>query len=207
MTNGTGNDGTGYDKIGPVMRTIRPFSRILRPLAGMLLFAGCLGAQRPDFKAPAQAAVGQLAAMVGEWKGSGWVMQPGGTRHTTHVHEQVQWKLDQTVLQVEGRGVGDDGHVAHDALGLIYFDNRDAVLKMTSHLAFGMHALAVIEVIEPNKQLRWELETMGGRLRYTITFKDDGNTWHETGEFTRDGTNWYPTLEMTLTKVNTDGAP
>ncbi len=183
------------------MQLIRSFSRVLRPLAGMLVIAGVVGAQMPDFKAPAQAAVGELKVMVGEWRGSGWAMQPDGSRHTTHVHETVVAKLDGTVLQVEGRGTGDDGALAHDALGLIYFDNMTRGLKMSSHLARGMHMLADMEVLEPNRQLRWGFEMPGGQIRYTITFKDDGQTWHEIGEFSPDGTQWFPTLEMTLQRV------
>ena len=42
--------------------------------------------------------------MVGTWDGSGWAMNPDGTRNEFNQHEEIVSKLNGTILLVEGTG-------------------------------------------------------------------------------------------------------
>ncbi len=157
--------------------------------------------QMPDVKAPVQLAMQDLAVMVGEWRGSSWSMMPDGSREEAVMHERIEWKLDETVLLIEGRGTGSEGQVVHDALAVLSFEPFSRTYKFNSHIAQGLQTAAGFEVLEPNVKFRWGYETPAGKLRFTLTFSADGTHWHEIGEFSRDGETWFPTLEMNLDKV------
>src|SRR5262245_51253950 len=112
-------------------------------LLPMLLSALFLLAASPVFSQAPTPPAARLEAMkrfdlwVGEWKGSGWVSSGGDGRHEFRTDEKVQRKLGGTVLLVEGRGTRrtDKGQevVTHEALALLYYDDKAGRYHWNSH--------------------------------------------------------------------------
>jgi hypothetical protein len=123
-----------------------------------------------------------------------------GEKHFSNVKENLQWKLNNTVLEIEGVGKTDEGVVVHNALGVLYYDPTVKKVKMHSHLQSGLSTVANFEVIEPNQKYEWWFEDgRGGTIKYKISI-DSGN-WKEEGEYSRAGMQPSKFFEMNLKKV------
>ena len=169
------------------------------PVLALILGGGLAArAQAPDMREPVQQAMSQLSVMNGVWVGEGTMMMPGGAKETSTVTETFTWKLDDTVLTVEGVGKA-DGEVVHHAFGVFSYDPMKREYKMASHLATGMSTLANFEVVEPNREFRWWFDDgRGGTIRYKIEIVD--GVWNEKGAYSPDGETWMPFFEMNLRK-------
>lgn len=165
-----------------------------------LLFTTLINAQMPDFSKEVQSAMAKLAVMEGKWKGTGWKLNPDGSKSSSNIEENIAYKLDKTVFLVEGIGSLDDGTVVHHALGFIAFNPMTKAYTMKSFLTNGLSMEANFEIVEPNKSFNWWFKDQrGGTVRYKVKFEN--NTWNEEGEYSRDGQTWFKTLEMNLTKI------
>ena len=112
-------------------------------LLPMLLSALFLLAASPVFSQAPTPPAARLEAMkkfdlwVGEWKGSGWDSPGGDRRHEFRIDEKVQRKLGGTILLVEGRSTSrtDQGQevVTHEALALLYYDDKAGRYHWNSH--------------------------------------------------------------------------
>ncbi|MDQ8185768.1 hypothetical protein [Pelagicoccus sp. SDUM812002] len=169
-------------------------------LLGAVAFAVTAQAQMPDVKEPVQSAMQSVSVMAGDWTGSSWTVSPDGSRKNAQMHETIQWKLENTVLLIEGVGKNEQGDNAHHALGILSFEPFSKTYQLNSHIAEGLSTTASFEVVLPNEKFLWGYEVPGGEIRFTITLSQNGTHWHEKGEFSPDGTNWYPTMEMNLDK-------
>jgi hypothetical protein len=141
-----------------------------------------------------QKAIRQLEFMAGDWKGNGWIMGRDGNRHNFEQTEKVQFKLDSTVMLVEGLGKT-NGVVTHNALAIISFNKADENFSFRSYLSTGLGGTFTGEVKEdaffwyPNEQ-----------MRYIIRINEDGQ-WYEKGEMNRGG-DWFQFMEMTLDRAD-----
>ena len=182
------------------MRT-NPLLAIVFLVGSTLLGAPAL-AQTVEGAAPLEALASHpVSKLVGEWRGSGWAMQPDQSRSEFDVVERVRWNLAGTALIVEGYGYLDDETgerlVGHDAFALVTWDDETETVKFHTRRAgepFVEHEMtwdadreALVWVLQPN------------RVRFIITIKD--GVWTEKGEFSPDGgENWVGFLEMTLNR-------
>ena len=146
----------------------------------------------------------QLEFLVGGWKGSGTLSQGPTLTSEVEVSERVQYKLNGSVLMIEGRGISkqSDGmeKVVHDALALISFDKQKNAFVMQSYRAGGEMLTPEIEVAPGKIVWSFVQPQSKGRIRFTLTVDDDGN-WQELGEFSPSGQNeWYPFFNMKLKK-------
>jgi hypothetical protein len=127
----------------------------------------------------------------------------GRTKKST-VDENIQFKLDDTILLVEGLGKSKDASgkesVSHNALGILTFDVASKQYKFKSYLANGRSTDAWFNVTGEN-QYQWGFDSPQGKIKYSITIDPVKKTWNEFGEFSADGTNWSKFFEMNLTKV------
>ena len=156
-----------------------------------------LNAQSPPQLTDAhREAMAKLDFLAGQWSGSGWMMQQGGVKHNFEQTENIRWKLDNTVLMIEGQGKS-EGRIIHDALALISYNPHEEIYRFQSHLATGMSGDYTAELLD-DQTFRWLLEMPGRTIRYTITINEKGQ-WFETGEF-KMGDNWMQFFEMTLEK-------
>lgn len=157
-------------------------------------------AQMPDFSKEVKAAMLQVSVMEGKWEGKGWRVNPNGEKAYSNVEENLQWKLDSTIILIEGIGKTDDGNVVHNALAVLSFDPFKKKYAMKSFLSNGMSTDAYFEIVEENKIFKWGFDVpRGGKIQYTIT--NDGTNWKEEGEYSADGENWNKIFEMILVKV------
>lgn len=79
----------------------RPFFIFFLLLA--LSFTGF--AQAPLTDLGSKEEIRKLGFIAGEWKGTGWMADRSGVKHSFDQTEKVQFKLDRTALLIEGRGM------------------------------------------------------------------------------------------------------
>ncbi len=154
----------------------------------------------PDHTAVKEA-LQPLAFLVGTWEGEGWMMMGRGQRSTSQVIETAQWKLDGTVLLVEGLGTrtdeNGDTHTVHNAMGVISYDAATQNYLFRAYRTGGQYVDA--DVTMTDSTLVWQFEAPhAGIIRYALDLIDP-NRWQENGEMSRDGgTTWFPFFGMTL---------
>ena len=154
----------------------------------------------PDHTAVKEA-LHPLSFLVGTWEGEGWMMMGCGQRSTSQVVETAQWKLDGTVLFVEGQGTrtdeNGDTHPVHNALGIISYDAPTQNYLFRAYRSGGQYVDA--DVTMTDSTLVWQFEApQAGIIRYTLSLGNP-DQWTEHGETSRDGgTTWFPFFGMTL---------
>lgn len=143
---------------------------------------------------------------AGNWQGEGFIqMGPGPSKHS-FVDEHLEFKLDGTVLLIEGIGKSIDGQtneskVVHHALAILSFDQNTDQYKMNSYLKDGRSTEAWVNIIEENKY-EWGFDVPNGKIKYSITIDPAKKTWNEVGAFSNDnGSTWMKFFEMNLKKV------
>ncbi len=137
----------------------------------------------------ARAAVDQVAFLVGQWKGSGWVAEGPGKRSEFQQTERVQKWANGTALIIQGEGSVPDSatgemKVVFQAAAFLAYDTRTSTFSMLNAGGTGQTLLNTPEV--SRNRLVWGYEAGGNQIRYVITLTADGR-WHEIGEMTRDG--------------------
>lgn len=172
-----------------------------------LLFILCLLlsqvalAQAPNSpKATVQEKMEALNWITGKWQGQGWMSFGPEQKHTFTQTEDIRYKLDNTVLQIEGLGKNNNRTI-HDALALMTYDAARGQYTFHSYTAEGRHQTDAAVTVE-DKKFTWQMNSGPNRkIRYTI-WLDEQNRWQEIGETSSDGQTWSKFFEMTLTKVN-----
>ena len=134
--------------------------------------------------------ISELEFMVGNWKGSGWMMGRDGVKSEFEQTEKIQFKLDSTMVLIEGMGQS-GGKVVHNALAILTYDKTEDKLVFRSYLQNGQSGEFPAELLDGT--LYWYPNT---NVRYIIGINETGQ-WYETGEFKR-GENWMQFFEMTL---------
>lgn len=138
-----------------------------------------------------------LKKMEGNWTGEGWVKIPNGTTQTFNQKETIEYKLNESILVINGRGYHQKtNEKTFEAFAIMYKD-MDGTIKMSSHTMEGKHVVATVESNE-NGYNWWFKTPNGGKIIYEITIKD--NIWAEKGSYSPDGNQSFPFMEMTLTK-------
>src|ERR1051325_3113402 len=161
--------------------------------ATMILMYGEASARQGLRPSPAQLEeMKKLSFFVGEWKGEGWVEFVPGQRRVSSVTEKGQFKLDGTVLVLEGLGkakIAGKGEevVVHNAMGILSYDEQAKLYRMRSYLADGRWVDA--EARFTDKGFQWGFQTQGMNIRYTIKLNEKGE-WFEFGEMSPDGKTW-----------------
>lgn len=139
-----------------------------------------------------QAEISKLEFMVGKWKGSGWIMGRDRQKQSFKQTEDIQFKLDKTIIIIEGVGKT-DGKISHNPLAVISYDKQEKHYNFQSYMTDGRNGSFKAELIE-NKLYCYPMDN----FRYIIYINDEGQ-WYETGELNRDG-QWYQFFEMILDK-------
>lgn len=159
-----------------------------------------LFAQMPDFSKEVQTAMSNVSVMIGKWEGDGWRSSPNGEKNFSHIIENIEWKLDKTLLVLEGLGEK-DGKNVHNAYGVLSYNPHADKYTLKTFLSSGLSTDANFEIVETNKIFRWWFEdNRGGTIQYTIT--NDGSTWNEIGEYSMDKKLWRKFFEMNLKRVD-----
>ena len=147
-----------------------------------------------------------FAFWEGRWHGEGSMQMGSGPAKKTTVDETLQFKLDGTLMLIEGVGKSLDPQtkestIVHHAMAILSFDQPSDQYKFNTYLKDGRSTPAILKVIEQNKY-EWGFDSPNGKVKYIITIDPAKNTWNEIGEFSNDnGTSWIRFFEMNLTKV------
>ena len=159
-------------------------------LALVILFVIPSFSQSSETDSISKANISQLEFMVGNWKGSGWMMGRDGQKSEFDQTEKIQFKLDSTMVLIEGLGTS-QGKVIHNALALLTYNKEENKLAFRSYMQNGQSGDFPAELIDgklfwyPNPNVRYIIWTTGE------------DQWYETGEFKR-GESWTQFFEMTL---------
>lgn len=172
-------------------------------LSLILVLSATLYAQTPA-TAPALE-MKKLDFLVGQWQGEGWFMIGRGEQRTFHQTENVQRKVDGTVLLIEGLGKGkiaDKGEevIIHSAFAVVSFDKEAKVYRWRAFKADGT-SLDVQPQVTDNLLIWGFKDARAGDIRFTIKLNEKGQ-WFEIGEASRDGKTWQKFFEMTLNRVS-----
>lgn len=168
-------------------------------LSGALLLYCLTTHAQANLQPPQQlkAAMAKLDPLKGSWKGTGW-LQMGSARHKFEQQENISFKANNTVLQIDGLGIDSLGNAVHQAFAVVSFNAEESNYQMLAVRADGK--VIYPEIVVPEAGIiEWGFESgAGGRVKFNIEIKD--GTWHETGKFSRDGENWISFLEIKLKK-------
>jgi hypothetical protein len=141
---------------------------------------------------------------AGRWQGEGSIQMGPGPLKKSNVDEHLEFKLDGTVMLIEGIGKsveGNDNKIVHHALAVLSFDQGTNQYKLNSYLKDGRSTQAWLNIIEEGKY-QWGFDTPNGKIKYSITLDASKKSWNEIGEFSNDnGTTWMKFFEMNLKKV------
>lgn len=142
----------------------------------------------------------KLAYMVGTWKGEASMRQPNGSVLKVNQEEDIQFKLDGTILMVEGTGRNEESKIVFNALGIISYNPDTHSFGMKSHVMDGKQTDAYFTIHKENN-FEWGFTIANNaKIRYFITLNSQENSWKEKGEYSPDGNSWYPFMEMNLIK-------
>nr|WP_294793677.1 hypothetical protein [uncultured Mucilaginibacter sp.] len=162
----------------------------------LLIFAG-YAAHAQDAAAERSEKMSLVKFLVGQWKGSGWMLVEGKKEYFDQT-ENISAKLDGGVIIVEGMGkVPQTGRIIHNALAILTYDVIKKQYRWTSTTTAGYISDVAPDV--SREKFVWTLNNRGGKLRYTITL--DKGDWLEIGEQSNDdGKTWTQNFEMRLKK-------
>jgi hypothetical protein len=167
--------------------------RVILIVAVILTGTLFLNAQMAQPDKESQRAMRDIGFIVGKWKGTGWIMGRDGARHHFDQAENVQFKLDSTVILVEG--LGRTGEVVtHNALAVISYNKAEQNYTFRSYLSTGLGGTFTGEFKQ--ETFYWYPNE---NMRYVIRINQEGQ-WYEKGEMNRGG-EWFQFLEMTLDRT------
>ncbi len=78
-----------------------------------------------------------LSKLVGDWRGSGWMIMPNGKRESFVSQEIVSRRLSGNALLVEGQHRSATGQLIHDAMAMITWNERTGEHRMRTALSSG----------------------------------------------------------------------
>jgi len=118
-----------------------------------------------------------LAKLVGDWRGSGWMILPNGKRESFVSQETVSRRLSGHALLVEGQHRSANGQLVHDAMAMITWNERAGGYRMRTALSSGFGGDFPLEVTPGG--FAWRMDVPGGHMEYVAQFQDD--VWTERG--------------------------
>lgn len=134
--------------------------------------------------------ISKLNFITGNWKGQGWMMGADGKKSEFEQTEKIQFKLDSTVILIEGLGKS-NGRIVHNAMAIVSYNKEGNNYAFQSYLQNGRKGEYKAELI--NDSLYWYPNK---NMRYIITLNEKGQ-WFEIGEMERNE-KWFQFFEMTL---------
>lgn len=160
----------------------------------------CL-AQAPNNTGVVKQELKKLAYMAGRWSGEAHITRGNTPPIKVMQEENVQFKLDETILLIEGIGRNPESNaITFNALAVVSFNPYTKKFAMKSHTMEGNQTEAYFNVLADN-HFEWGFETTTkAKIRYNIILNPQEKTWAEKGDYSPDGTTWYPFFEMKLYK-------
>lgn len=151
-----------------------------------------------------QAEMQKLSYLAGKWKGEAIAKQRNGPDVKVMQEENIQFKLDNTLLLIEGTGRNPENasEIVFNALAFVHYDEAAKEFKMRSHLKDGNKTEAYFKVLGEN-HFEWGFDVQNkAKMRYNITLDPKNKSWYEIGEYSPDDVTWYSFIELKLTKLD-----
>lgn len=142
----------------------------------------------------AQQQISKLGFLRGRWAGSGWMMDRDGQKLQFTQSENIRFKLDSTLLLIEGVGKS-GGIILHHALAVVSYNKMDRNYTFQSYLSNGRNGRFIAELI--SGKFYWYPNE---NIRYVINLNEKGQ-WHEEGQMKRNE-DWYQFFEMILDRID-----
>lgn len=139
-------------------------------------------------------AMRKLSFLAGRWTGPVTIQRgPGEPLHLTQT-ENVQYKLDGLVMQIEGQSIGADGKVAFSALATISYDDESHTYRIR---AYNDGHYLDTELTVPGQGFSWGFTAGPAHVVNTMHLTDKGQ-WSEVTDVTIGDNPAYRSLVMTL---------
>ena len=146
----------------------------------------------------------KLSYLAGKWKGEAIAKQRSGPDTKIMQEENIQFKLDNTLLLIEGTGrnPSNASEIVFNALAFVNYDETTKEFNMRSHLKDGSKTDAYFKVLGEN-HFEWGFDIQNNaKMRYDIKLNPKDKSWYEIGEYSPDDVTWYPFIELKLTKLD-----
>lgn len=146
----------------------------------------------------------KLEYMAGRWKGEALIRKGNAPPEKVLQEENIQYKLDGTVLWIEGTGrsLETGNAIVFNALAIVSYNQNTKEFKLRSHVMDGNQTDAYFKILKEN-QFEWGFDVANNaKIRYTIVLNSQEKSWIEKGDYSPDGKVWYPYIEMKLTKLD-----
>lgn len=146
----------------------------------------------------------KLSYLAGKWKGEAIAKQRNGPDTKVAQEENIQYKLDNTLLLIEGTGRNpvNAAEIMFNALAFINYDEAAKEFKMRSYLKDGSKTDAYFKILAEN-HFEWGFDVQNNaKIRYDIKLDPKVKSWYELGEYSPDGVTWYEFIELKLTKLD-----
>lgn len=179
---------------------MKPFLISLTLLIG-ISFANAI-AQAPNNSEAIKQEMKKIAYMAGRWSGEAMVKRGNTPPIKVMQEENVQFKLDGTILLIEGTGRNPETKAINfNAMAIVSYNPYTKQFGLRSHTLEGHQTEAYFKVLEEN-HFEWGFETpTKAKIKFDIVLDPNAKTWVEKGQYSADGVTWYDTIEMKLTKI------
>ncbi|MCB0503285.1 MAG: hypothetical protein KDD32_11425 [Bacteroidetes bacterium] len=138
--------------------------------------------------------------LEGEWEGIGYYTRQNGWVDTVYQHELAEYKLNRTILTIEGTGKNKSGELVFNAFATLYFDNQIKIYEMMAFKDDGAMTLAHIDTVSAGHFI-WSFSSNSyAHIKYELELSEEG-AWTEKGFFSSDKENWIPFFSMKLNKI------
>jgi hypothetical protein len=177
---------------------ISSLSRAALAAVTLLLFWVTAAAQQPGPNSvePQREAMRRLSFLVGHWSGPVTVTRGQGEQlHLTQV-EDVEYKLNDLVLLIEGKSTSADGKVMFNALATVAYDDASHSYRFR---AYNDGHYLDTELSVPDRGFSWGFAAGPAHIVNTMHLTDKGE-WNEVTEVTFGNNPPHPSVEMLLQK-------
>jgi hypothetical protein len=142
-----------------------------------------------------------VKALVGQWRGSGWVQHGPGSRSAFEQTEEVRCDLGGEVVVIRGEGrAGDSGEIVHRALGVVSRDPAGPGYRIRAYSAGRPPVDSALDMSGSN--LTWGMSHGEVQIRFRIELA--GASWREVGEMSHADGPWRQFFEMNLERQPID---
>ncbi|MEZ5002655.1 MAG: hypothetical protein R2730_06430 [Chitinophagales bacterium] len=138
--------------------------------------------------------------LEGEWEGIGYYTRQDGWVDTVYQHELAEYKLNRTILTIEGTGKNKSGELVFNAFATLYFNSQIKTYEMMAFKDDGAMTLAHIDTVSAGHFI-WSFSPNSyAHIKYELELSEEG-AWIEKGFFSSDKENWIPFFSMKLNKI------
>jgi hypothetical protein len=146
----------------------------------------------------------KLESLVGRWKGEATTKRANAPSTKILQEENIQFKLDTTILLIEGTGRSTEAGnaIMFNALAIVSYDVTKKEFKFKSYVMDGNQTDAYFKIVSEN-HFEWGFDIANNaKIRYDMVLNPQEKSWIEKGEYSPDGNVWYPYIELKLKKLD-----